>query len=84
MPRKQKPLDLVAKNKTMKRWLFFSIFGLVLTGFGLSLLGEAIIAKFKGEPWFWIGTQALLVFNSGLSCVGQGVIERVKMLKLNQ
>ena len=68
----------------MKRWLFFSILGLLLTGFGLSLLGEAIIAKSSQEEWFWLGTAALVVFNSGVSCVGQGVIERIKMLKLNQ
>ena len=81
---KQNHLDLVAKISNMKRWLFFSILGLLLTGFGLSLLGEAIIAKSSQEEWFWLGTAALVVFNSGVSCVGQGVIERIKMLKLNQ
>ena len=65
-----------------KKWLIFSISGLVLTGFGLSLFGEASYLKNTDAPtWVWVllGAAALVVFNSGLSLFGQGVIFRVKM-----
>lgn len=68
----------------MVKWLTYSILGLLLTGFGLSLLGEAIQLKINQQPWFWSGTLALVVFNAGLCCFGQGVIERIKMLRLNE
>ncbi|MEM7109617.1 MAG: hypothetical protein AAF519_15435 [Bacteroidota bacterium] len=70
------------KRILKKKWLMFSISGLVLTGFGLSLFGEASYLKNSGAPvWDWIllGTAALIVFNSGLSLFGQGVVYRVRM-----
>ena len=51
---------------------------------GLSFLGEAIVIKMQNESWFWPGTLALTTFNTGLSLFGQGVIERVRMLRKNQ
>jgi hypothetical protein len=51
---------------------------LATIGFGLALLGEAIIAKSKDESWFWLGTLALIVINTGLSLLGRAVIERLK------
>ena len=48
------------------KWLTYSIIGLLLFGFGLSLLGEAILLKNNNEPFFWFGTLALVVINSGL------------------
>ncbi|NEQ51062.1 MAG: hypothetical protein F6K11_13160 [Leptolyngbya sp. SIO3F4] len=62
-----------------KRWLLFAISGLLCTGFGLSLLGEAILVRWEQGPWFWWGTAALVVFNTGLSLFGQAVIIRVRM-----
>jgi hypothetical protein len=54
------------KNK----WLILSISGLLLIGFGLSLLGESIIKKYENHPnWFYWGTLALVVFNSGICIV---------------
>jgi hypothetical protein len=53
-----------------KKRLLFAISGLILTGAGLSLLGEAIIYRFSEKPfwdWFGMGTLALVVFNCGLS-----------------
>jgi hypothetical protein len=61
------------------KWLIFAISGLVLCGFGLSLIGEAIIAKIDNGAWFWIGTLGLIVFNSGLSLFGQAIVIRSKM-----
>ncbi len=61
----------------------FSVGGLLLVGFGVSLIGESI--QFKAnypEGWGWVayGTLALCVFNAGISCFGRGVIERIKIL----
>ncbi len=70
------------KITNMKNWLIYSISGLIFTGMGLSFLGEAILVKAQNGNWFWYGTLALTTFNAGLSLFGQGVIERVRMLRL--
>lgn len=64
------------------KWLLFAITGLLLFGFGLSLLGEAIIMKYTDSS-YWIvwGTSALVVTNSGLCLFGQAVIIKVKEVK---
>ncbi len=67
------------KNTDFKKWLSFSIGGLVLTGLGLSLLGESIISKYEKRSWFWMGTLSLVVINSGLSLIGKAVTYRVRM-----
>ena len=57
------------------KWLIYSISGLLLIGFGLSLLGEAIIYKItKNNNWFYIGTIALIVFNSGICLVAEATL----------
>ena len=61
------------------KWLIFSISGLILIGFGLSLLGEAIILKYENKPFFWLGTLALIVINSGLCFFGNAIRYRIKM-----
>tara|TARA_B100001540_G_scaffold223050_1_gene197313 strand:- start:87 stop:296 length:210 start_codon:yes stop_codon:yes gene_type:complete len=61
------------------KWLAFSISGLVLFGFGLSLLGEAIILKYENKPFFWFGTLALVVANSGLCLFGNAIRYRAQM-----
>ena len=61
------------------KWLAFSISGLVLFGFGLSLLGEAIILKYENKPFFWVGTLALVVVNSGLCLFGNAIRYHVQM-----
>ncbi len=63
------------RNKAQKlkiRWLLYSVGGLLLLGFGLSLLGEAILYKFNNDfSWFYWGTAALVVFNSGIGLIGR-------------
>jgi hypothetical protein len=66
---------------SMKKWFIYSVASLSTVGFGLALLGEAIIAKFKEESWFLMGTLALVVINSGLSLLGRAVMERLKEYK---
>ncbi|WP_162417453.1 hypothetical protein [Cyclobacterium roseum] len=70
------------REKVRKYWLMHAVGGLLLTGLGLSLFGEALIRKWENAAfWDWViwGTLALLVFNAGISLVGQAVIYRVKM-----
>lgn len=68
------------KIKMKLKWLFYSITGLLLCGFGLSLLGEAIIFKIeKNFDWFYLGTLALVVFNSGICLVGKAIIVRIEI-----
>lgn len=55
------------------KWLLCSPLGLALIGFGLTLVTDAARAKSAGEPWFWYGTLALVVFNAGIVFFGEGV-----------
>ena len=60
--------------------MIYSIFGLLVFGMGLSILGEAIILKYKeSDNWFVWGTLALITTNSGLCLFGQAVIEKIKL-----
>jgi hypothetical protein len=63
------------------KWLLFSISGLLLTGFGLSLAIDAGIDKSNDLPWVMNGTIALIIFNSGLSLFGRAVAEYIWMKK---
>ena len=66
------------------KWLIYSIAGLLLIGFGLSLLGEAIIFKINQDfNWFYIGALALIVFNSGICFVGKAILLKIEMSKNN-
>ena len=63
-----------------KKWWTLSVLGLLLCGFGLSLLGEAIIFKsINDSRWFYWGTGALVVFNSGICFVAEAIIIKIKM-----
>lgn len=65
--------------KTKTKWLLYAVGGIVMFGFGLSLLGEAIILKYTVSPhWVLLGTIALIVTNSGLCLFGQAIIEKIK------
>ena len=64
--------------KTLKRkWLYYAIIGILIMGFGLSVLGEAVIAKALAKGflnWFLMGTAGLSLIFAGLSVFGQGVV----------
>jgi len=49
-----------------KRWLIQAVSGLLLSGSGLSMAIDAGLSKMQGGNWFWYGTIALIVFQSGL------------------
>jgi len=74
------------KKKLKRNWLIYAATGLALVGFGLSLMGEALIQKYEQagfHQWFWLGTLALVVVNSGLALFGKAVTIRVKLDRLN-
>lgn len=49
--------------------------GLLLTGAGLSMSIDAGSVRTKGGQWFWYGTVALIVFQTGLCLVAGSVRE---------
>ena len=62
-----------------KSAFLFSVFGLLLIGFGLSLLGESILYKLQ-ENFYWVplGTLALTVTNTGICFIGRAVLLKAK------
>lgn len=61
------------------KWLAEAIGGLILIGFGLSLFGQSVIYKSRGDSvkkWFWWGTLSLIVINSGICVFGDAVKTR--------
>ncbi len=56
-------------TKSTKRWIIQAVSGLLLTGSGLSMAIDAGISKSQGGEWFWYGTGALVVFQTGLCLV---------------
>lgn len=68
------------KKRYLIPWLSCAVGGLLATGLGLSLFGDALSAKQKKKPWFWRGTLSVVVFNSGLSLIGTSVVYRVRGL----
>jgi hypothetical protein len=65
-------------NKHYKNWLIQAPVGLVIIGFGACLIAEAAMVKYSGGSWFWYGTFALIVFNSGLCIFGNSILHRVR------
>ncbi|MGY6523346.1 MAG: hypothetical protein ACXIUD_16570 [Mongoliitalea sp.] len=60
-----------------KKWLSYAVGGILLLGFGFSLMGESLSWKISGEPfwnWFGLGTLALSIIMAGLSVFGQAVV----------
>jgi uncharacterized membrane protein HdeD (DUF308 family) len=64
-------------SRNRLRWWLYSVGGLLLIGAGLSILGEAIIAKSRGEAWFLVGTLAITLVNTGICLVAGAVIVRL-------
>ena len=54
----------------MHKYVIYASSGLLLTGFGISVIGEAIAAKITEGDWFLVGTLGLIVFNSGICLFG--------------
>ncbi|MCE2777845.1 MAG: hypothetical protein LW824_21830 [Algoriphagus sp.] len=60
-------------KKNTKRWFIQSVAGLLLTGAGLSICIHAGVEKLGGELWFYTGTLGLVIFQTGLCLVIDGV-----------
>ena len=60
-----------------RRWLTLAPAGLATIGLGVCLVSEAATKKRTGQNWFWPGTLALVVLNTGVSLVGGAVREEV-------
>lgn len=61
-------------------WLMFAPLGLVLIGFGASVVGYAVELRTLDADfwtWFWWGTAGLVLLNSGVACFGEAVKRRV-------
>ena len=65
-----------SNQNSYKKWNQLAPLGLLLTGFGLSLLGDASNDKSAGRNWFVKGTLGLIVFNAGLSIFGDAIKSR--------
>lgn len=81
----------MVKSETQKlynRWLWKAPTGLIIIGFGISLIGESITAKANAtsfSDWFFLGTFSLVVFNAGLCIFADSVKDRaVYEIKQNQ
>lgn len=75
------------QKKLRLTWLMLSGFSFAVVGFGLSLMGEALLIKQAAESWrewFGIGTLSLIVVNSGIALFGKAVTLRVKLDRLKE
>lgn len=64
--------NILGKN-LYKKWFWYAVIGLTLVGAGVSVVGQAIIAKSNDEAWFLIGGLGLIFLNSGLCFFGTAV-----------
>jgi uncharacterized membrane protein HdeD (DUF308 family) len=65
------------KKSLKKKWLIHAVTGILLMGFGLSVLGESTISKYSDGTflhWFLTGTAGLILIFAGLSIFGQAVV----------
>ena len=63
-----------------RKWLLYSVGGLSTIGFGLSLLGEAILYKMHEDQWWIIlGAVAIVLTNSGICLVAEATLLKIKM-----
>jgi hypothetical protein len=71
-------------SKLKVKWLVYATVGLILSGSGLCVIGEAIILKFteaEFKHWFYVGLLGLILFHSGLSFFAQATIFRISLNK---
>jgi hypothetical protein len=64
-------------KKLKRKWLLYALTGILVMGFGFSVMGEALIAKASGKSfvnWFLVGTAGLALIFAGLSVFGQAVV----------
>ncbi len=83
IPKKAPGQRLVKQMPLRTKWLLCAGVGLLLFGFGISVVSSA--ATLKADPtinfsrWFIMGLYGLILTNLGLVCFGQAVRFRVLM-----
>lgn len=60
--------DYIPKTNS-QQGVIQAVGGLLLTGAGLSMAVDAGFVRMKKGKWFWYGTAALVVFQTGLCLV---------------
>ncbi|HEX2619374.1 MAG TPA: hypothetical protein VHL11_04480 [Phototrophicaceae bacterium] len=66
-------------NDYYEKWDEYAPRGLALIGFGVSIVGQAIVSRSRSKPfwrWFITGTIGLIVLNSGVAIFGEAVKNR--------
>lgn len=62
------------------RWMVFGTLGILLVGAGLCFAIESAFLKHSDPDsmtWFWAGTGSLVIFNAGITMVGNATYNRV-------
>jgi hypothetical protein len=83
IPKKAPGQKLVKRMPLRTKWLLCASAGLLLFGFGISVVSHA--ATLKADPtvnfarWFIAGLYGLILTNLGLVCFGQAIRFRVLM-----
>ena len=83
IPKKAPGQRLVKRMPLRTKWLLCASAGLLLFGFGISVVGNA--STLKADPivafsrWFIWGLYGLILTNLGLVCFGQAIRFRVLM-----
>jgi hypothetical protein len=83
-PVKPEPVSPKSAEHFYTKWKLFAPLGLILTGLGVSLIGDAILVKAGGAvlwQWFLYGTVGLAVFNAGICVFGEAVKCRMRYEK---
>lgn len=64
------------------KWLFTGGLAMFLLGFGISIIGDAIMQRTlhaEFSVWFFEGLLGLIVFNAGVGIFGKAVILRIEL-----
>lgn len=81
--KRKPPGRRLIKNMPLRvKWFLSATIGMMLVGYGLSVLSEAGNLKHSKEPfmrWFLLGTYSLIMVNSGLALFGQAIIFKMKI-----
>ena len=83
IPKKAPGQRLVQRMPLRTKWMLCATGGLLLFGFGISVVGHA--SNLKSDPtvnfaqWFIWGLYGLILTNLGLICFGQAIRFRVLM-----
>ena len=81
--KRKPPGKRLIKNMPLRvKWFLSAMTGMMLVGYGLSVLSEAGHLKHTNAPfvrWFLLGTYSLIMVNSGLALFGQAVIFRMRI-----